>query len=162
MSRVRHRLYRDVANGRIAGVCSGISDHYGFSVCAVRLICIFACVFFGWFAIPAYVLMALTLPVKPGQEGTTVPSWRNRMHKRRKHRAGHDTEAETDEDGDDEEASEDTEWKRFEQGVNRAPRDIFQSVRHSFRELEDRLQRMERYVTSRHYDLDKEFRDLGA
>lgn len=36
----------------------------------------------------------------------------------------------------------------------------FHDLRHRFREFELRVQRMEGYVTSRHYDLDKEFRDL--
>ncbi len=34
------------------------------------------------------------------------------------------------------------------------------SVRHRFRTMETRLQRMERYVTSKNFDLDREFRDL--
>jgi len=147
----RNRLHRDIENGRLAGVCSGIADHFGFDVGMVRLCCILGCIFFSWFVIPAYLLMAFTLPVKPGQEGMQVPRWRHRMQQRRQDAQQAEAEAK---------AEEDAERKRFEQGVNRAPRETFQAVRHSFRELESRLQRMERYVTSRHYDLDREFRDL--
>jgi phage shock protein C len=160
MNRPRQRLYRDVENGRIAGVCAGISDHFGFELGMVRFICILGCVFFAWFTIPAYLLMAFTLPVKPGQEGKTVRGCRFR---KRRHRRGERSSGESDPDEaelEEDEASEDTDWRRFDQGVNRAPRDVFQSVRHSFRELEVQLQRMERYVTSRHYELDREFRDL--
>jgi len=152
MSGDRTRLYRDVANGRIAGVCSGISDHFGFDLGMIRVACILGCVFFPWFTIPVYILMAVTVPVKPDQEGMTVRSCRRIRRKK--------AESDAAADAPEAEASEDTDWKRFQQGVNRAPRETFQAVRHSFRELEAKLQRMERYVTSRHYDLDREFRDL--
>lgn len=41
-----------------------------------------------------------------------------------------------------------------------SPSRTLDSVRSRFRDLERRLQRMERYVTSDRYDLDREFRDL--
>lgn len=59
------------------------------------------------------------------------------------------------EDQDDE-----PEERNFWQGVRRAPKDTFSEVRHRFREMEVRLGRMETYVTSDRYDLDRKFRDL--
>lgn len=44
--------------------------------------------------------------------------------------------------------------------VRRSAGETFRDLRHRFREYDMRVQRMEGYVTSRHYDLDKEFRDL--
>ncbi|HET6655596.1 MAG TPA: envelope stress response membrane protein PspC [Gammaproteobacteria bacterium] len=44
--------------------------------------------------------------------------------------------------------------------VRRSASETFRDVRHRFREMDLRLQRMEGYVTSRQYNLDKEFRDL--
>lgn len=44
--------------------------------------------------------------------------------------------------------------------VRRSANATFRDVRQQFRELDRRLQRMESYVTSRHYDLDRKFRDL--
>jgi phage shock protein C len=44
--------------------------------------------------------------------------------------------------------------------VRRSPSATFGDVRQRFRELDVKLQRMERYVTSRRYDLDRQFRDL--
>lgn len=55
------------------------------------------------------------------------------------------------------------EWDTDDQywrSVRRSAAETFRDVRHRFREIDLRLQRMEGYVTSRHYDLDKEFRDL--
>lgn len=40
------------------------------------------------------------------------------------------------------------------------PSTTFGRVRHKFRELEARLQRVERYVTSARFKLDRDFRDL--
>lgn len=54
----------------------------------------------------------------------------------------------------------DEEDERFWRSVRVSPADTFRRIRHNFREMDARLQRMERYVTSRHYDLDREFRDL--
>ncbi len=49
----------------------------------------------------------------------------------------------------------------FWRGVNTAPTDTFQSLRHKFRDLEERLRRMESQVTSADFDLHRKFQDLG-
>ena len=48
----------------------------------------------------------------------------------------------------------------FWQGIRQNPKVTLSEVRHSFREMEARLQRMERYVTSPRFSLDQEFEDL--
>ncbi|MGH8127235.1 MAG: envelope stress response membrane protein PspC [Gammaproteobacteria bacterium] len=48
----------------------------------------------------------------------------------------------------------------FWRGVRRSPSETFHDVRHRFRDIDLRMQRMERYVTSNRYDLDRQFRDL--
>jgi phage shock protein C len=49
----------------------------------------------------------------------------------------------------------------FWRGVSTAPADTFQSLRHKFRDLEDRLRQMETQVTSNDFELHRKFRDLG-
>jgi phage shock protein C len=49
----------------------------------------------------------------------------------------------------------------FWRGVNTAPTDTFQSLRHKFRDLEERLRQMESQVTSSDFELHRKFRDLG-
>ena len=44
--------------------------------------------------------------------------------------------------------------------VHAQPHDTLSGVRYRFRDLEKRLQRLETYVTSSRFKLDKEFRDL--
>lgn len=50
----------------------------------------------------------------------------------------------------------DDEEARFWRGVSNAPADVFSSTRHRFRELDRRLQRMEAFVTSREFEIDRE------
>jgi phage shock protein C len=51
--------------------------------------------------------------------------------------------------------------EKFWQGVRTSPKGTFSAVRLRFREMDMRLQRMERSITSKRFNLDKEFRDLG-
>ena len=51
---------------------------------------------------------------------------------------------------------EETFWR----SMRASPEATFSNVRHKFREMEIRMQRLERYVTSKRYNLDREFQDL--
>ncbi|MDA3933190.1 MAG: envelope stress response membrane protein PspC [Gammaproteobacteria bacterium] len=53
----------------------------------------------------------------------------------------------------------DDEHEDFWRGVANQPKDLLGELRHRFRDLELRLQKMEAYVTSRRYDIDRELRD---
>ena len=44
----------------------------------------------------------------------------------------------------------------FWRGVNTAPRDMFSALSHRFRELNMRLERMEAFVTSKEFEIDRE------
>jgi phage shock protein C len=48
----------------------------------------------------------------------------------------------------------------FWRSVSVQPADTFSAIRHNFRELEQRLVGMERYVTSSEFKLNRDFRDL--
>lgn len=50
--------------------------------------------------------------------------------------------------------------KEFWKGVRVSPTTTLSQVRHQFRSVDARLQRIERYVTSKNFNLDREFRDL--
>ena len=50
----------------------------------------------------------------------------------------------------------DEEQAKFWRGVSNALSDVFSNVKHRFRELDLRLQRMEAFVTSREFDIDRE------
>ena len=46
--------------------------------------------------------------------------------------------------------------EKFWRGVSMAPSDVFGNLNHRFRELDVRLQKMEAYVTSREFYMDRE------
>lgn len=48
------------------------------------------------------------------------------------------------------------EQAEFWRGVNNAPSDVFGRLSHRFRELNLRLERMEAYVTSKEFEIDRE------
>ncbi len=50
--------------------------------------------------------------------------------------------------------------EQFWRQVRSSPAGTFSEVKHTFREMEAKLQRLERYVTSSRFKLDQEFRDL--
>ncbi len=50
--------------------------------------------------------------------------------------------------------------EEYWRSVRRSASETFRDVRHRFRHMDMKLQRMEGYVTSGRYDLDREFRDL--
>lgn len=55
---------------------------------------------------------------------------------------------------------QDQEEEQFWSSVRKSPMATVASVRHKMREIDAKLQRMERYVTSPGFTLDQEFRDL--
>ena len=51
---------------------------------------------------------------------------------------------------------EDESQEKFWRGVSMAPTDVFSNLNHRFKELDLRLQKMETYVTSREFEIDRE------
>jgi len=115
-----HRLYRDRENGIVAGVCAGLADYFGLNRKGLRVITALSTLFFMPFVVPAYIILAIILPVKPAN-----------LYK-------------------------DESQEKFWRGVSMAPSDVFSNLSHRFRELDQRLQKMEAFVTSREFAMDRE------
>jgi len=115
-----HRLYRDKENAILAGVLAGLANYFGLNRKGLRLIAVVSTFFFFPFMVPAYIVLAIILPVKP------------------------------------KDLYMDENQEKFWRGVSMAPSDVFSSLSHRFRELDLRLQKMEAYVTSREFEIDRE------
>jgi len=50
--------------------------------------------------------------------------------------------------------------ERLQRSVRASPHATLDSIRHRFRELDGRMQRLEKYVTSKRFKLDREFEAL--
>jgi phage shock protein C len=122
----RHRLRRDMRRGKIAGVCAGLSNYFGWRVKWVRIVWILGTVFF--FPMPAIAYVVLAVVMKRSDD--TRPAF--------------DTPEE----------------ERFWRTYTVKPKATFAELRHRFRAIETRVERMEYAVTSNDWGLRKQFRDL--
>ena len=125
-------LYRDTERGVLGGVCAGIAKYLGIEPWIVRVTFI-AFVLLGAGVIPlvVYIVLVFVLNAEPSDRG----DW----------------------DEPDEDAREQSPYA----AIRSSPRLGLRVVSADVRELELRLRRMERYVTSPKYNLDKGFSDMG-
>jgi phage shock protein C len=59
------KLYRNRKDGKIAGVCAGIADYFGWDVDVVRILTVVGALFFTLPALILYAGAALLLPEQP-------------------------------------------------------------------------------------------------
>lgn len=126
----RRQLLRDKQNAKIAGVCAGIANYFNIEAWLVRIIVVTAVIFGHGFVIILYITAWMILDEKPL----------------------------TDAQGKAEHKPIGLKTKVYEAGE--PPRRAFHEIDHEFRELESRLQAMERYVTSNAYQVDRELKNL--
>jgi len=137
-----NKLYRDRERGMIAGVCAGLADFFELDVRMTRIVVAVSAFFFPS-VILAYIVLALLLKTRTASDrnGATDKPRRRRKKHRRERREGAAT---TDTGGRD----------------RASPHATLNRVRRRFRDLDVRLQRLEKYVTSERYRLDREFEGL--
>jgi len=144
------QLYRDTDNARIAGVCSGIAHYFGLETWLVRILAVTG--FFllaGPFMLVAYVACWFILDKKPlndvPNEQTSFQAsrgkgWKNPISSVSK---SHKVEVKT------------KVWQAGE-----PPKQAFHDIRNRFEKAETRLRKMETYVTSREFQLNREISRL--
>jgi phage shock protein C len=126
----RNRLYRDSENAALFGVCAGLADYFGFDLKLTRICVALGGLFFFPTVIIIYIILGVLLDDIHGKDAPPKEEPRRR---------------------------EDPELRRR---VRSEPHATLRSVRHRYREMERRLQRLEKYVTSKKYNLDREFDGL--
>ncbi|MEM6819244.1 MAG: envelope stress response membrane protein PspC [Pseudomonadota bacterium] len=119
----RRRFYRTKDNKRLAGVCGGIAEYFGFDPTMVRLLTIIALFLTGPIVIVLYIGMVLLVPS------------RNFEYR----------EPARDE---------------FRRSLRESPHAAVTDVKRALLRLDNRLARMERYVTSSRYELDRKINRL--
>ncbi len=121
----KRRFYRDRRNGRIAGVCAGLADYFGFDVTITRLLAIVAL-----FVAPPVTLMlyfGLVVLVPAADLEGEIPQ---------------------------------PERRAFRQELRSSPATTVTDVKRTLLRLDSRLARLERYVTSSQFELDRKIRNL--
>ena len=128
-------LYRNADDKMIAGVCSGIADHFDVAHWVVRLL--FGCgfLFTGTVAVLAYIIAWIMLAPRHGGDGEETMEYDERRGEYRPRNVF-----------------------RYGEDVTTRLKAARDRVEQSLRRVED----MESYVTSRHYKLNKEFANLAV
>lgn len=131
------RFMRNADEALLGGVCAGIADYFGFNLRVTRLLVLIA--FFVWtpFTLICYAAIVFLVPARSDRYGYEKRLYcRRRRSSRRKSRR--------------EQREEDIAARRMAQDA----------VDRRCSSLDERLARIEKYVTSSRYELDREFRNL--
>ena len=128
------RLYRDTNRGIFGGVCAGIAKYFGVEPWVIRLGYI-AFAILGQVLIPIIIYIVLVMILRP--ENQPYDDWEY--------------------DPADSDADSDSPYS----AIRTSPKLGMRVVAADVRELELRLRRLETYVTSPKYNLDKGFSDMG-
>ena len=136
--RGQRRLRRNKIDGIFGGVCSGLADYYGMDAVTVRFIFVLL-FFFTGLPLLVYPILWVCIP-----SDKRAPYYREYREARRASRPKRRRRRREEEE--------------FE--PVRVRTSSFRDVKSKFRSLEERLQDLERSVTSKEWRLHREFRDL--
>lgn len=145
----KRKLYKNPDNAKLCGVCSGVAEYLGFEVWVVRIITISLLLFINGGVIVAYVVMCLVLDPKPGSQSN-----KGCFGKERKRHRYSQQKTETDESRPYRPTVREV-WK-----AGTSPRELFDQVENKFADIEQKLQQLESFVTSKQFELEKEFNKM--
>jgi phage shock protein C len=136
MSRGRKELLRDDRNGKIAGICAGIADYFGWEIWLVRIVVLSSVLLgLGGFLPVLYLAGWFVLEKKSVAEA----------------KLGHPVT-------DVEERPVEVKTRIWQRGDT--PKQALAHLQQQFDHIEVRVRRIERHVTSNTFELNREFRRL--
>jgi len=144
----RKELYRIPRYGKIAGVCAGLADYFGWETWLVRILVVSGVLFGMPFLIMIYIAGWFILDKKPNAKnqsdyGVNNPEY-NKPHRRR-------TATPT---------NEPIKVKSRVWQAGEPPKQAFHDIRRKFNHLEKQLRTMESYVTSAEFTVSREINKL--
>jgi len=157
MSTRRGELYRNPSKGKIAGVCAGIADYFGWETWLVRILVVSGVLFGMPFLILGYVAAWFILDKNP--KGLVKRGGCRSSKKRagsQYHREGFQEEREYGYD----QANESIKVKARVWQSGEPPKQAFHDIRRKFGSLERQLQGIEQYVTSSEFTVAREINKL--
>ena len=127
------RLYRDKENGFFGGVCAGIANYFGVEAWIVRLLTVTLAIFTSFLLVLiAYVVLVIVIDPKPKYED----EW-------------------------DDFVDEEEQLSESLSSLHASPKLALRVASADLRSVELRLRRLETYVTSPKYNLDRGFHEMG-
>ena len=162
----RKKMYRNTRDGKLAGVCAGIADYLEVSVFTVRILFLLL-TFLTGFPILFYLGAMLVLEKRPEQDYEYQYESRSRAWTTQVHGGGDTTVPSGDDSGKAQgrsaadsasrRAGNDRARPRYQYSQRRE----FQYCARKFATLQQRLTRLEAYVTSSRFRLQREFRNMS-
>jgi phage shock protein C len=143
----RGELFRIPSKGKIAGVCAGLADYFGWDTWLVRILVVSGVLLgMGWFIV-VYIAAWFILDKKPGEPSKVSGKKKSKLHQSEHHEI-------------DDIAAESIKVKSRIWQAGEPPKQAFHDIRYKFGKLEDELRQMERYVTSPEFTVSREINKL--
>lgn len=145
-SKRRGELFRNPSEGKIAGVCAGIANYFGWEAWLVRILAVSGVLLgMGWFIV-IYIAGWFILDKTPGSSEK-----RNKKVNRQKNSSSMQF---------DDIANESIKVKSRIWQAGEPPKQAFHDIRRKFKTLERELRQMEHYVTSPEFTVSREINKL--
>ena len=143
----KRKLYKNPDKAKICGICAGVAEYLGLEVWVVRIIAVSLLLFFNGGILLAYIVMCLVLDPKPGSQSNRgcFGSEKHRYQRNQQEKESTPYRSSVREV-----------WKA---GIS--PKDLFEKVESKFSQVEQKLQKLESYVTSNQFELEKEFKKMA-
>ena len=149
MNRKRGELYRNSEQGKIAGVCAGIADYFGWETWLIRILVVSGVLFGMPFLILVYIAGWFILDKSPEQVHVKI-------NRAQSHFSNGNQQGKRATNVDNESIKVKTRiWQAGE-----PPKQALHDIRRKFRSLERKLQAMEQYVTSAEFTVSREINKL--
>jgi phage shock protein C len=149
----KRQLFRDPKQGKIAGVCAGLATYFNVEIWLVRIIVISAFLLTtGPFVFVSYIAAWLILDKKPEQSASVGNAYAT-------HSSAGDTfvgKGYRNPSTADEKVH--VKAKVWQAGM--PPKEAFVNIQQRFIRSENRLRKLESYVTSKEFQLNREFNRL--
>lgn len=146
-NKLRGELFRIPSKGKIAGVCAGVADYFGWETWLVRILLVSGVLLgMGWFIV-IYIAGWFILDKKPG--GAV------KLSKKAKQAASPEQQKVKEELSRSSIKVKSRIWQAGE-----PPKQAFHDIRRKFKTMEKELRKMERYVTSAEFTVSREINKL--
>lgn len=143
----RGELYRNPSQGKIAGVCAGLADYFGWETWLVRILAVSGVLLgMGWFIV-VYIAAWFILDKKSGSESKIKSNLKQKLK-------------DSAEQVKDELNTESIKVKSRIWQAGEPPKQAFHDIRRKFKTLEKELRQIERYVTSPEFTVSREINNL--
>jgi phage shock protein C len=134
-------FYRSADRAVLGGVCAGVADYFDFNLRVLRFLAIIAFVCAMPMAVIAYLAVVFFIPARSGTGQERAPRPRRKTRRERKF----------------ERKQARREARQQEYAV---PNEAATEVKTKCQSLDRRLAKLEKYITSSRYQLDREIRNL--